>query len=239
MIHKFEGWAKAPEGTTHFCTQDCGSPWLKVDDKGFLWYNSNGRWERYYRKAAGHHHMDGAIARPKKRAKAKAVAAYKPLKVGEKLTIENFRTTRAYKQVKRFISNNKATPYQQGKLVKLFLEEYNNCQKGDEAKDWRDQFNEDQWVIRAFDWEKSKHKFNFWSAVHGGLQVDNLGAVLGGNPAKQEDKPGEAEVLGGFVGIQRRVLPDELAVLVPKALEPVKEVKQEEPKPKGGKVGWW
>lgn len=189
MFHKFEGWAKAPEGTTHFCTQDCGSPWLKVDAVGFLWYHNDGRWQPYYTKAAGHRHMMRAIVRPKKRAKAKAVAAYKPLNVGEELTIENLRATQAYGQIKRFVANNKATPYQQGQLVKLFLEEYNNCQKGEEAADWCDQFNEDQSIIRAFNWEKSKHGFNFWSAVHNGRQVVNLAAVLGGKPAaKQEDK---------------------------------------------------
>lgn len=189
MIHKFEGWAKAPEGTTHFCTQDCGSPWLKVDGKGYLWYYGNGRWQSYYRKAAGHHHMEGAIVRPKKRVKEKAVVAYKPLNVGEELTVENLRASQAYGQIKRFVANNKATPYQQGKLVKLFLEEYNRCQVGAEADQWCDEFNEDQRVVHSFNWEKSKHGFNFWSAVHNGRRVDNLAEVLGGNPpAKQEDK---------------------------------------------------
>lgn len=188
MFHKFEGWAKAPVGTTHFCTQDCGSPWLKVDDKGFLWYHNNGRWNPYHSKAAHHRHTEGAIVRPKKRAKAKAVAAYKPLNVGEELTVENLRTTHAYAQIKRFVANNKATPYQQGLLVRLFLEEYNNCQKGGEAGEWCDEFNEERGVVNAFNWEKSKHGFQFWSAVHNGRQVVNLGAVLGGNPAKQVDK---------------------------------------------------
>lgn len=59
-IHKFAGWEDAPEGTTHFCTQQCSSPWLRKDGDKEQFY-LQGEWITY--NHTPNRHFEGAIER--------------------------------------------------------------------------------------------------------------------------------------------------------------------------------
>lgn len=349
MFHKFEGWNKAPKGTTHFCVQNCGSPWLKVDKEGWIYYHQ-GTWCSYGRKAEGHPHMEGAIERPKKvvvkpytrglmtleqlklmkayeqivafvklnhkgkffeetveavcqrylcnfnklkahrvenvkqknysimssfvwsdtregkgywiaihhceryevlplvkpeeepvaepKGKeladkvfvkpAKKAKVYVPLKAGDVLTAENLRNTEAYAQIKRFIERNNGTPAQQGKLVKMFLAEFNR-QKDWPCKDivfvgsFHNAFNARQDIDQAFCWRDSVDGDGFWTTVYATRRV-NLKDFLNGAKAG----PAGAPIVPP--AIERKVEAPE----VPKEMPKAPEVK----KP-AAKVGWW
>ena len=60
-FHEFQGWDKAPNGATHFCTQDVGSPWLRRKD-GVDSFYIEGEWEEYWDQP--HRHFINAIERP-------------------------------------------------------------------------------------------------------------------------------------------------------------------------------
>lgn len=64
MFHQFPGWDEAPEGTTHFCVKDVGSPWLKVEGNSLYFYDlDEGEWEDYEMELDGHPHLRDAIVR--------------------------------------------------------------------------------------------------------------------------------------------------------------------------------
>lgn len=54
-------WSEAPEGATHFNSDDCWSHWLKQHPLSF-W--DNGQWVRYLDDGIGSRHIDNAIPRP-------------------------------------------------------------------------------------------------------------------------------------------------------------------------------
>lgn len=215
MIHKFPGWDKAPKGATHFSVQDVGSPWLKVED-GHLYFWFFAQWRPYKEKAKHHRHMKGAIVRPKEQVVID--------KEEDKLTLEAFKKTKAYQQIKNFIAKNNGTPAQQGVLVKEAMRAYEKDKDKEHdwhKKTWAKVFKIDDTLNGMFKWAGTKRTVAWWSMIDNALKVKNLVEFLA-------TKDGVAQPV--------KIVAD-IPVPPPIPAVPAVEVKAEAPKPV--KVGWW
>lgn len=184
MFHKFEGWDKAPAGTTHFCVQECGTPWLKVDAEGNLWYRQvrYGPWRAYGKPADGHRHMVGAIARHEE-----------PAKEGDKLmNMDKLKQTKAYEEIVAFVKLNHKGKFFDETVEAVcgrFIYEYNKRHPEGPLKELRNIC-----VINSFGWAASREGTEYWSAIHSRLRHEVLPLIKVEKVVKVEEPKEEPKV---------------------------------------------